>query len=101
MKFGRTLRSGMTGEDVAILKNKLMTLGVYDATITAFLKPDFFGSDTMKAVKRYQLANGLVPDGIVGILTWSELFSSSANPSRSSRGIHRSTDSGTRSKPRS
>lgn len=34
----------------------------------------YFGADTAKAVKAYQSANGLYPDGVVGIKTWKSLM---------------------------
>ncbi|NCC05235.1 MAG: hypothetical protein EOM37_14650 [Proteobacteria bacterium] len=69
MEFTRNLKKGMSGEDVRAVKERLVTLGyLYAATKLTF------GSDTLKAVKAFQAANGLETDGVVGILTLSALF---------------------------
>ena len=69
MEFTRNLKKGMSGEDVRAVKERLVTLGyLYAATKLTF------GSDTLKAVKTFQTANGLEADGVVGILTLSALF---------------------------
>lgn len=57
------LKIGSTGEDVKKLQEKLG------------LKPDGeFGKNTEAAVKKWQKANGLTDDGIVGDKSWSKLF---------------------------
>ncbi|MDD3662787.1 MAG: peptidoglycan-binding domain-containing protein [Candidatus Pacebacteria bacterium] len=57
----RTLRQGMSGEDVVFLQTYLNSIG-YDSGI-----PDGkFGSKTKQAVISFQLANNLIPDGVVG-----------------------------------
>lgn len=69
MEFTRNLKKGMSGEDVRAVKERLVTLGyLYAATKLTF------GSDTLKAVKAFQAANGLEADGVVGALTLSSLF---------------------------
>ena len=69
MEFTRNLKKGMSGEDVRAVKERLVTLGyLYAATKLTF------GSDTLKAVKAFQAANGLEADGVVGALTLSALF---------------------------
>jgi len=67
--FTRLLKFGMAGADVKKVKDQLVVLG-YLAKSTKIT----FGADTLAAVKRFQTANGLKSDGIVGILTWNELF---------------------------
>lgn len=69
MEFTRNLKKGMSGEDVRAVKERLVTLGyLYAATKLTF------GSDTLKAVKAFQAANGLEADGVVGALTLSSLL---------------------------
>jgi len=69
-EFVRALKRSMSGDDVLLAKQRLVTLGyLYAATKRTF------GSDTLKSVKAFQLANGLEVDGIIGPLTWSALFS--------------------------
>lgn len=70
MEFTRNLKKGTSGEDVLFAKQRLVTLGyLYAATKKTF------GSDTLKSVKAFQLANGLEADGIIGAETWAALFS--------------------------
>jgi peptidoglycan hydrolase-like protein with peptidoglycan-binding domain len=64
---GRLLKRGSRGGDVAMVQEML---GV-DADGT-------FGANTTKMVIDFQVANGLVPDGIVGPLTFSALVSATA-----------------------
>lgn len=63
----RVLRYGMTGGDVSLLQQKLQTLGYF---VYPYIT-DFFGTVTMKAVKKLQLEHGLVEDGIVGQKTYT------------------------------
>lgn len=73
MEFTRNLKKGMSGADVRAVKDKLFSLGFYSTKITK-LTNNTFGSDSVAAAKRFQLKNGLEPDGIVGKLTFSALF---------------------------
>ena len=73
MPIMRTLRFGSAGEDVLRVKERLFTLGCYEAHITQ-LKSEQFGCDTRNAVKTFQRRNGLPADGIVGALTYAALF---------------------------
>lgn len=58
------LRAGSAGAAVAKLQ-KLLGMGDVPAA---------FGPRTLAAVKKYQLANGLEPDGVVGPATWASLL---------------------------
>jgi len=69
----RTLRAGSSGEDVVKVKQKLLSLGMYDPSIVE-LKTNRFGTDTQTAVRKFQAQHGLVADGIVGPLTYAALF---------------------------
>lgn len=73
MTLSRLLKKGSTGADVRSAKDRLFALGCYDAKITA-IKSSTFGSDTVAAVKKFQTANGLQVDGVIGALTWAALF---------------------------
>ena len=73
MEFTRNIKKGMSGEDVRAIKEKLFALGFYSTKITQ-LTNDMLGSDSVAAIKRFQLKNGLEADGIVGRITWSALF---------------------------
>lgn len=83
MVFKRTLRFGMTGDDVRHCKDILFALGYYAASILV-LRNDRFGVDTLAAVRRFQHANTdtdgnrLRVDGIIGIRTWNALEAAKA-----------------------
>ena len=71
MVTAKVLRKGSTGSAVKKLQLLLIGLG-YDCG------PDGadgdFGPNTLDAVKRYQTANGLAADGVVGSATWTSLI---------------------------
>ena len=67
-----TLRSGAAGEITKCMQQLLKyvhgyTLGGYDCD-------GDFGNATKAAVKKFQKAEGLEPDGIVGLKTWKKLL---------------------------
>lgn len=60
---GHLIKKGSKGNDVVLIQRELN------------IKSDgIFGSGTEKAVIKFQKANKLVADGIVGKLTWDKLF---------------------------
>lgn len=75
MEFTRNLKRYMIGADVRAVKDRLVELG-YLAKATH----NMFADDTRKAVMAFQSANSLECDGIVGILTWTALFSGQPQP---------------------
>jgi len=70
-----TLKQGSNGQAVKDLQTLLKAVGVYNSTIDGD-----FGNGTRNAVIKYQQANGLTADGIVGPLTWAKLESSPTAP---------------------
>jgi len=64
----RTLRVGSAGQEVFVLQTALDRADYNPGEIDGI-----FGTRTLSAVQRFQRANGLVADGIVGMLTWSML----------------------------
>ena len=63
------LRKGMRNSAVKLLQTQLANKGFPSGP------PDgIFGRKTLRAVKSFQRANGLVIDGIVGSNTWAKLF---------------------------
>lgn len=61
----RTLKIGMSGDDVAVVQQLLKDLGHYNySKITGY-----FGTITDGAVRSFQKANGLAVDGIIGSAT--------------------------------
>ncbi len=75
-----TLKMGMRGSDVSTLQTKLKGLGYFNNNVTGY-----FGSITKNSVIRFQKANGLYADGIVGKNTYRALNNSSS-AALSSRG---------------
>ncbi|MVP01336.1 peptidoglycan-binding protein [Paenibacillus lutrae] len=63
------LRNGSSGDAVKVLQ-RLLTKKGYSVTADGA-----FGSGTETAVKKFQTANSLTSDGIVGSATWSKLRS--------------------------
>ena len=66
--FSGSLLVGSTGNSVKELQNMLKQLGYYSGTVDGD-----FGSYTDAAVRRFQQANGLYVDGVVGSITYSKL----------------------------
>ena len=64
----QTLKYRSRGEAVHVLEEILVRLG-YIVKVS-----NFFGTDTDKAVRDFQAANGLIIDGKVGTKTWSKLI---------------------------
>lgn len=67
-----TLRKGSRGEYVTLLQTQLIQQGYSVGSTGA---DGIFGSDTLYAVKKFQLDHGLQMDGIVGSATWAALDS--------------------------
>ncbi len=63
-----TLGPGMSGTSVRLLQRDLAYLGYLDCLPTGY-----YGSQTRRAVKTFQQANGLKPDGIAGPRTQAVL----------------------------
>jgi len=64
-----TLRSGSRGPNVELLQLALSRAGYDPGNIDGV-----FGPRTRAAVVRFQSANGLTPDGIVGMRTWPKVL---------------------------
>lgn len=71
----RSLWWGRTGPDVVLVQDTLRAWGYYDGPIDGY-----YGWRTVQAVIRFQSANGLTPDGVVGPATWAALGFPSAPP---------------------
>lgn len=75
MKITRTLKSGMSGDDIKFLQESLNSLGNYGLTVNGT-----FDSSTESVVKAFQKNNGLSADGIVGQMTRNAILSKLATP---------------------
>ena len=64
-----TLRLGSQGDSVKEVQSVLALLGYYSGSVTGL-----YQEDTEGAVRAFQRAAGITPDGIVGPTTWSQLF---------------------------
>lgn len=69
----RTLREGMSGDDVKAVQIRLKALGYYTGT-----EDGKYGSGTTAAVRAFQLRNDLTADGVCGSSTIMVLFSDNA-----------------------
>lgn len=70
--FTRNLKKGMTGNDVRYMKDCLLALNYYPSSVTK-ISNNTFGADTLTAVTKFQKANNLDTDGIIGKLTWTAI----------------------------
>lgn len=66
---------GLTGDHVRELEQRLKDLGFYTGAMDGV-----FGGGVESAVKSFQKANALQPDGIVGPQTWMALFPGATPP---------------------
>lgn len=66
----RTLRQGMSGSDV-LLMQQILQKEMYDIGKSG--ADGIFGSNTLRALRQFQLEKGLETDGICGSKTWMML----------------------------
>jgi 3D (Asp-Asp-Asp) domain-containing protein len=84
----KLIKFGMRGEDVQMVQKSLLEKGFYFDEIDGV-----FGKATLKAIKDFQISNGLLADGVVGretLLCLGRPGSADGNPSRYSRSINMS-----------
>jgi len=67
--FRKTLKLWSVGEEVKIWQKFLAQKGYFTGEIDGV-----FGDKSSEATKKFQTANGLVPDGIVGKVSWGFAF---------------------------
>lgn len=70
---GSNLRRGSSGKHVKAAKERLFELGMYSTNIKS-ITSDVLGADSVEAIKRFQIKNGLEVDGVIGAITWAALF---------------------------
>ena len=69
------LRIGSTGSQVTMLQEDLQHLGYFNGKITGY-----FGDETKQAVIRFQQANRILADGVVGARTLALIHGSNSYP---------------------
>ena len=77
-QFPGVLREGAAGNSVRVLQYMLDILAEFDNVLRTVKIDGIFGPDTTGAVRQYQNAVGLTPDGVVGRETWDSLYSHAA-----------------------
>ena len=65
----RMVDRNMSGSDITVLQALLYTRGLYHGGVDGH-----FGDEVDKAVRQFQLEQGLIVDGVVGPLTWGKLL---------------------------
>lgn len=73
-EFPEVLSRGSTGIGVENLQYYINYLSDYYPTIPEVSQDGIFGEDTENAVIEMQRTFGLVPDGVVGELTWQRMY---------------------------
>ena len=69
-----TLKKGSKGPEVFAVQSILKAKGYKDNDGHVLATDSSFGSKTETALKKYQAANGLTCDGIIGAKTWNSLI---------------------------
>ncbi len=72
--IGGSLQEGDSGAAVTELQERLAALGYYNGPISGY-----FGEQTAAAVIEFQVSQGLMADGVVGVSTEAALFGSAAS----------------------
>lgn len=78
VQFTGALREGDRSNSVKAVQYMLSLLAQFDDSLAAPALDGVFGPQTTQAVRQFQSNAGLIPDGIVGRLTWNELYSRAA-----------------------
>lgn len=72
--WGKILRSGAKGPDVALVQTWLNGIRVRWGVIRKLKVDGRYGSSTATAVKTFQRLDGIRDDGAVGLTTWDRLY---------------------------
>ena len=67
-----SLKKGSMGNSVAVMQSYLIKLGYLDISVNGE-----FGTETEKALKRFQSVNGIISDGVAGTQTLGVLYGAS------------------------
>jgi len=72
--FPGVLREGDSGDEIKLIQYYLDTLSFFYPDLQPVQITGSFDASTTSAVKAFQQFFGLAPDGIVGRLTWNQLY---------------------------
>ncbi len=75
---GTALRVGSRGDNVKLMQTRLNTIANKYTTIPKVTADGVFGAKTEAAVMAFQRLFGLVPDGVIGRLTWEKIIEQSS-----------------------
>jgi len=70
---GTSLRLGSTGANVRLMQSFLNVINAVYPTVPKLTADGIFGQQTEGAVKAFQQAAFLTPDGIIGPITWDKI----------------------------
>ena len=84
-QYSQLLQAGDTGDEVRIIQYYLAVIGDFYNTVPPISVTGTFDQATYEAVVAFQKTYGLDPDGIVGRLTWNDIY-------RTYRGIFESIE---------
>ena len=73
-QYPSALSLGSTGQGVEVLQYYLRYVAQFLPTVPTVEIDGVFGPSTENAVRAFQEAYGLTPDGVVGELTWNRLY---------------------------
>ena len=73
-QFPGTLSQGDTGPEVEVLQYMLSLLAQFSNSLPAPTTDGDFGPETDRAVRSFQVSEGLTPDGIVDERTWNAIY---------------------------
>lgn len=74
LQYPSQLARGSSGQGVEVLQYYLRYIAQFVPTVPSVVMDGIFGSATEEAVRAFQSAYRLTPDGIVGELTWNRLY---------------------------
>ena len=73
-QYPRLLQEGDTGDEVRVIQYYLAVIGDFYNTVPPISVTGTFDQATREAVVAFQNTYGLTPDGIVGRLTWNDMY---------------------------
>jgi peptidoglycan hydrolase-like protein with peptidoglycan-binding domain len=84
---GTLLREGSRGDNVKLMQEYLQDISAAYGQIPYISADGIFGPKTTEAVKSFQRAYNLTPDGIIGPATWSKIVEKYNGTKRSAQNV--------------